>query len=91
MLNQFKDKKLAFEYFKTLAEYDISEGIHNVGVFLSCRIGTMMDNMVAQYNLAKAYEDGEGIDKDMNKAIEWYFESKKLGYSNAIKALKCNY
>ena len=43
---------------------------------------------VAQYNLAIKYEYGDGIEKDVDKAIYWYEQSAKQGYQSAQNKLK---
>ena len=43
--------------------------------------------MATQYNLRLCYEEGEGVDKDLNKAITWYSKAAQQGYEDAKKAL----
>lgn len=43
--------------------------------------------MATQYNLRLCYEEGEGVDKDLNKAIMWYSKAAQQGYEDAKKAL----
>jgi TPR repeat protein len=38
-----------------------------------------LGRMVAQYNLGVMYENGNGITKDIDKAIYWYEKSAKQG------------
>jgi TPR repeat protein len=42
-----------------------------------------LGNEVAQNNLAVMYEVGDGITKDVDKAIYWYDKSAKQGYESA--------
>ena len=49
---------------------------------------TAMLNEVAQYNLAFMYENGEGIIKDIDKAIYWYEKSAKQGDQDAQAKLE---
>ena len=44
--------------------------------------------IAAYVPLAKCYENGEGVDKDINKAIEWYKKAAEEGNEQAIKRLK---
>ena len=37
----------------------------------------------AQYSLAVMYDDGEGVDEDSSKAIEWLKKSANQGYAKA--------
>lgn len=43
---------------------------------------------MAQYNLGVCYEQGEGIDKDISKAIEWYQKATEQGNLLAKKRLE---
>ena len=43
--------------------------------------------MATQYNLGLCYEEGEGVNKDLNKAIMWYSKAAQQGYKDAKKAL----
>lgn len=46
----------------------------------------------AMYAIGKRYENGDGLDVNMEEAINWYSESAKLGESDAIKAMsRLNY
>lgn len=35
---------------------------------------------MAQYNLGRCYENGNGVEKNINKAIEWYTKAAEKGY-----------
>ena len=48
----------------------------------------MQGHATAQMSLGACYEDGEGVEKDLNKAIEWYTLAAKQGNEDAIEALK---
>ena len=39
------------------------------------------------YIVGRYYEDGIGIEKDLNKAKDWYRKAKKRGNSAAKRAL----
>ena len=41
------------------------------------------NDKVAQYNLARMYDDGEGIEQDKQKAVYWYTKAAEQGYSSA--------
>ncbi len=43
-------------------------------------IDANQSNMVEQYNLANRYLQGNGITKDVNKAVEWYKKAAETGY-----------
>ncbi|MBO5359005.1 MAG: sel1 repeat family protein, partial [Clostridia bacterium] len=40
-------------------------------------------DMLAQYQLACAYKDGKGTEKNEKEAFKWYMESAKQGYPDA--------
>ena len=40
-------------------------------------------NAEAQYSLGSMYENGEGVSKDLDKAVEWYRKSAEQGYADA--------
>ncbi|EPP24579.1 alpha/beta hydrolase-fold protein [Vibrio fluvialis] len=42
------------------------------------------NNSLAQYEVGKAYQQGNGTDKNMVNALEWYKHSATLGYDRAI-------
>ena len=46
------------------------------------------DDKDAQNNLAVLYENGDGIDKDIDKAIYWYKKSAEQGFQDAQNKLK---
>ena len=39
---------------------------------------------IAQYNLAYYYQDGKFVEKDLNKAYEWFLKASKQGMHEAI-------
>ena len=43
---------------------------------------------MSQFNLAACYEEGQGIEKDIDKAIFWYNEAAKQASRNATKKLE---
>lgn len=43
---------------------------------------------LAQYKIARAYEKGDGVEKSIETALEWYKKSAENGYENAINKLK---
>src|SRR3989337_543335 len=78
----------AFELFKQSSEGGFISGIMMLGYCYNNGIGTKInkqkafefyqnaailgDDDVAQNNLAVMYEEGDGITKDIDKAIYWY-------------------
>ena len=38
---------------------------------------------VAQYNLGVCYDDGEGVEQDKQKAVEWYTKAAEQGLAEA--------
>jgi TPR repeat protein len=42
----------------------------------------------AQNMLAQKYEDGNGVNQDYEKAVEWYRKAAVQGYEDATKALE---
>ncbi|GBC21976.2 kinase-like domain-containing protein [Rhizophagus irregularis DAOM 181602=DAOM 197198] len=47
-----------------------------------------LGNKIRQYNLAIMYENGDGIEKNIDKAIYWYKQSVKQGHQDAQNKLK---
>jgi TPR repeat protein len=85
-----KDDGKVFELSKKCSEGKHSGGINLLGYCYNNGIGTDVDtqkafelyqeaanlgNKVAQYNLANMYQNGEGVEKNMSKAIYWYKKS----------------
>ena len=48
-------------------------------------------NAEAQYSLGSMYENGEGVSKDLDKAVEWYRKSAEQGNADAQNNLGCMY
>jgi len=104
-----KNCKKAFELTKKLANKQYPYGINLLGYCYDKGIGTdankqkafelyqkaaNLENCVAQYNVAKLYEYGKGIEKDISQAIYWYKISAEQGdhYSqDKLKVLKIKY
>ena len=78
------NKKLAFEYYKKIANEDCAAG--------ACKIGYFYDNGIEiEKDLKMAvhwYEKGYGIEKNINQAIYWYEQSAKQGFKDAQNKLK---
>lgn len=56
---------------------------------LTARLNPRVDsNSFAQCSLGMMYENGEGIEKDMEQAIKWYKKSATQGFSYAVEALQ---
>src|SRR5690606_18280947 len=47
--------------------------------------GAEKNYSVSLYNVGMYYENGWGIEKDLQKALEFYKRAANLGYENAIK------
>ena len=47
------------------------------------RAAAKQGDAVAQYKLGKAYSDGEGVDKDPRKAVDWFREAAEQGQVDA--------
>lgn len=45
----------------------------------------------AQFNLGYCYQTGSGVEKDMDKALEWYTQSAKQGFKDANYQLMMMY
>jgi TPR repeat protein len=43
---------------------------------------------LSQHNLGYCYENGEGVEKDIKKAIEWYQKAAKQGHEDSILRLE---
>ncbi|UZO03879.1 uncharacterized protein OCT59_024280 [Rhizophagus irregularis] len=76
-----KDNNKAFELFKQSAEGEYPSGITMLGYCYG------EENMIAQFLLGVMYEYGEGITKDIGKAIYWYKKFSKKGYQSAQNKL----
>lgn len=46
------------------------------------------DNSAALWNLGNCYENGIGVERDLNKAKEWYLKAKEAGNWGAKEALE---
>ncbi|GBC20603.2 kinase-like domain-containing protein [Rhizophagus irregularis DAOM 181602=DAOM 197198] len=68
--------RVAFELSKKLADDNYAYGSANLG------------NSAAQYYLAKMYENGNEVKKDINNAIYWYKKSAKQENTGAQLKLK---
>lgn len=44
-------------------------------------------NEDAQYALGMLYENGQGSEKDVASAIEWYRKASERGHTEAVKSL----
>ena len=74
-----KNDVKAFEMYKKIAQYpfleDNTENVDTNGVIVA-----------AQYNLAKCYADGKGVEDDENEAFKWY----KKAADSTLKILGSN-
>jgi predicted Zn finger-like uncharacterized protein len=46
-----------------------------------------LGNSMGMFNLARAYENGQGMPQDYQKALHWYKESSLHGYTDAMRNL----
>lgn len=65
-----------------IAGYEKNEG---QGVLLLLE-AAQLGHKRAMYVIGKRYENGDGLDRDMEQAMYWYSESAKLGEAEAIDA-----
>jgi hypothetical protein len=42
----------------------------------------------AQHNLGVCYDNGTGVEKDMNEAVKWYTKAAEQGCADAEEALE---
>ncbi|PKK62575.1 kinase-like protein [Rhizophagus irregularis] len=99
-----KNEKLAFEYYKKIADGDNDHalGQFKVGYFYYNGISTKKNlkeafsryekaankgNLIAMYNLGLMYKNGDGVGKDIDKAIFWCNKSFERGNKDAQKTL----
>ncbi|GET04586.1 kinase-like domain-containing protein [Rhizophagus clarus] len=95
-----KNVRLAFEYYKKVANKNCAIGQFWVGFCYHDGIGVNEEpeltifwykkaanngNILAMYNLGCCYEYGDGVEKDMVEAIHWYQKSAVQGYEIAQK------
>lgn len=59
----------------------------NIKAFEYYQKSANLENMIAQFLLGVMYEYGEGITKDIGKAIYWYKKFSKKGYQSAQNKL----
>ena len=52
------------------------------------RLAAKQGHAVAQYNLGCCYEKGEGVEKDLKEAVEWFRKAAEQGVEQAEVALK---
>ncbi len=59
--------------------FGIGTGINKKKAFELYQKAANLEHSMAQYNLAYMYENGDGIMKDIDKALYWYNKSAKQG------------
>ncbi len=47
----------------------------------------LQNNSEAQYYLGMMYHDGDGVDKDMDKAIKWWSKARRNGHVDAANKM----
>ncbi|RGB40299.1 kinase-like domain-containing protein [Rhizophagus diaphanus] len=83
------NRKIAFKLYKTAADLGNTYGINNlvrIDKYKALELyqkAAKLGNNKAQVNLARKYEIGEGLAKDINQAIYWYEKSAKQENLNA--------
>lgn len=90
--------KMAFEWYEKGAKHGYLDCMDNVAYCkyygYGCEIdyakakeifeiNSQKDDAFATYQLGIMYEEGNGVDKNINKALELYSKSYKLGYTQA--------
>ncbi|GBB84146.1 hypothetical protein RclHR1_01080002 [Rhizophagus clarus] len=70
------NKQKAFELYHKAADLGSLDEINNLGL-------SNLGYEYAQYNLAKMYEDGDWVQKDIDQAIYWYNKSAEQGHQTA--------
>ena len=97
-----KDLETSAKWYKRAAELNSASGIYAVAVYYLNGTGGMQKNEQegvrllmksaqlghkrAMYAIGKRYENGDGLELDIEQAKYWYSESAKLGESDAIEA-----
>ncbi|GET03243.1 kinase-like domain-containing protein [Rhizophagus clarus] len=97
-----EDFKKAFYWYEKAANNGNIKAMYNLGIgtkidkqkaFELYQNAANLEEEVAQINLALMYEKGDGITKDVNKAIYWYEKSAIQGCKkakNSLERLKIN-
>ena len=103
-----KDLETSERWYKRAAELNSASGIYAVAVYYLNGTGGMQKNEQegvgllmksaqlghkrAMYAIGKRYENGDGLELDIEQAINWYSESAKLGEPDAVAAMdRLNY
>src|SRR5581483_8375290 len=95
-------KKKAFELYQKAADLGNASGMSQLGYCYQYGVGTIANkirafeiyekaskyNSAAQFNLALMYEKGDGIKKDIDRAIYWYKKSAEQKYNHAQDKVK---
>ena len=82
-----QDLSEAVKWYHKAAELkhpEASRHLQSAEVLLAAQNG----NAEAQYNLALAYENGNGMTKDLSEAVKWYRKAAEQGHAGAQKELK---
>ena len=82
-----QDLSEAVKWYHKAAEQgyvEASRHLQSAEVLLAAQNG----NAEAQYNLALAYENGNGMTKDLSEAVKWYRKAAEQGHAGAQKKLK---
>ncbi len=56
----------------------------NMKKAVDCFAGAAMENTHARLNLALLYQEGNGVEKDVDKARNWYLSAAEKGYVDAF-------
>ena len=98
-----KDLEISARWYKRAADLNSASGIYAVAVYNLNGTGGLQENEQegvrllmksaqlghkrSMYAIGVRYEYGNGLEQNIEKAIEWYNESAKLGEPDAIEAM----
>lgn len=73
-----RDEQKAIDWFRQAAEQN-----HPQAQFYLQQIAALSGDRDSQYALAICYEQGRGVEKDIDKAIAWYRQAAEQGHRDA--------
>lgn len=99
-----KDIRKAMQLYRTAAELGEANAQRNVALLLEkegehhavevahfYELAAAQGLTEAEYNLAMCYEEGTGVDVDLEEANRWYVRAAEKGDTDSEYALGCNY